>query len=153
MFIFIIFLTVVLDRISKIWSIDNLKGFGSRNVLGDFFQLAYVENTGAAFGMLKNARWFFLIFTLAVLLGIFFYYIKHRMEFNRTKKILTAFFIGGTIGNLIDRWMWGYVVDFVSINIGSYSFPVFNIADIGITLSVCIFIVLIMKEEREETDV
>lgn len=153
MFLIIVFIMVVVDRISKIWAIENLKNSDSLKMLGDFFQLSYVENTGAAFGMLKNARWFFLVFTIIVLIGILYYYLTHRKEFDGVKILLLAFFIGGTIGNLIDRWMWGYVVDFVSINIGTYSFPVFNIADIGITLSVLLFIFLILKEEQEDKHV
>lgn len=153
MFIIIVCIMVVVDRISKIWAIENLKNSNSWNVLGDFFQLSYVENTGAAFGMLKNARWFFLVFTILILLGILYYYLTHRKEFDRVKVLLLAFFIGGTIGNLIDRWAWGYVVDFLSVNIGTYSFPVFNIADIGITLSVLSFILLMLKEDQEDKHV
>ncbi len=151
MFIIIVALTIFADRLSKLWAIRILKGHSPIRVLGHFFEFSYVENSGAAFGMLKNARWFFLIFTVLVLIGIFCYYRKNRLDL--FQKTLLAFFIGGTVGNLIDRWQWGYVVDFVSVNIGSYSFPVFNIADICITVSVFIYFFKLLREEREKKDV
>lgn len=153
MFIIIVSLMIFMDRLSKLWAIRNLKGHSVIQVWDDFFELSYVENSGAAFGMLKNARWFFLIFTVLVLIGILYYYRKNRFDLNKTRTILLAFFVGGTIGNLIDRWQWGYVVDFFSVRIGTYSFPVFNIADIGITVSVFAYIFILLIEERKRKDV
>lgn len=151
MFIIIVALTIFADRLSKLWAIRILKGHSPIQVLEHFFEFSYVENSGAAFGMLKNARWFFLIFTVLVLIGIFFYYRKNHLDLFR--KILLAFFIGGTVGNLIDRLQWGYVVDFISISFGAYSFPVFNVADVCITISVFIYFFKLLREEREKKDV
>lgn len=153
MVIIIVSLMILIDRLSKLWAIKVLKGNSAIQVWGDFFELSYVENSGAAFGMLKNARWFFLIFTALILIGIFYYYRKNRFDLNRSKLILLAFFVGGTIGNLIDRWQWGYVVDFFSVSVGPYSFPVFNIADICITVSVFIYLLMLLREEKERKDV
>ncbi|NLM06240.1 MAG: signal peptidase II [Tissierellia bacterium] len=145
-------LIIVLDQVIKQYAINNLKDGGPISVIGDFFQLRYVENSGAAFGMLKDARLFFIIITLAVLVYVFYILIKKRDRLDKITKLLLAIFIGGTVGNFIDRLRFGYVVDFFSFDFGFYKFPVFNVADIAITVSVAIFALLVFTNRIDLDD-
>ncbi|MEG2584433.1 MAG: signal peptidase II, partial [Oscillospiraceae bacterium] len=97
----------------------------------------YVENTGVAFGMFKDMRWFFVVVSVLVLvlLAVFFYKTKPRTMW---LKIGTCLVFSGAIGNLVDRIVNGYVVDFLDFCL--INFPVFNVADI----SVCVGVVLLM---------
>lgn len=150
--IIISLLIIVLDQITKAYAIRTLKDGGAISVIGDFFQLRYVENSGAAFGMLKDGRLFFIVITLAVLAYIFYILYKKGNKIDRLTKLLLAIFVGGTVGNFIDRLRFGYVVDFFSFDFGFYKFPVFNVADIAITLSVAFFALFVFTNRIDLDD-
>lgn len=133
-------LVVVIDYIIKILVINNLKPISSLEIIPGLFSLNYVENKGAAFGMLANARWIFIVFTIAVIiiLIIFLFWKKP------TSKLLNVAFIliiGGGIGNLIDRIFYGYVVDYLSI---SFFPPVCNFADYCVTIGAFLLVIYLI---------
>lgn len=137
---FILVASVVsLDFFTKLWAVNFLKDIDGVELIPGFLRLIYVENRGAAFGILKDARFFFIILTLLVFVGIFFLVKKYQKKITPLTAFLIAFFLAGTVGNFIDRVRFGYVVDFISLKFGSYCFPVFNVADIAITISVLLF--------------
>ena len=120
---------VFLDQLTKWLAIIFLKGEVSAVFIKGILQFTYVENKGAAFGMLSNHRWVFLVTSTIAIVGIIIYMIKWRPQ---SKLAFTAisFIVGGGIGNMIDRIWLGYVVDFIDFcafpNVWKY---IFNIAD------------------------
>ncbi len=143
---------LILDIITKLWAELALKGAGSFAVIEGLFHFTYVENRGIAFGMFSNARIWFILVSIVVLIALVVLFCKSK---NRTVwlKLGTSLVIGGAVGNLIERMSKGYVVDFLDFRF--INFPVFNIADIA----VCAGAVMIMLHffaaerllKREET--
>jgi len=134
--IILIVVGIILDQVSKILIKTYL--VKKVSVIGDFFELIYVENRGAGWGMFKGQLWFLIMVTL-IALGIFTYLMKDFDLKNRTMySISLILMVSGTFGNFIDRIFRGYVIDFLQFNFGSYSFPTFNIADSFLTIGVII---------------
>lgn len=120
----IIISAIAADRVSKVICRQYLRPLGSIPVIKGVFHLTYVENTGAAFGMLQGNTWF-LILTSVLVSAVVAYLIWKVKPENRYVKISLALILGGALGNLVDRVLLGYVVDFLDFRI----WPVFNIAD------------------------
>lgn len=121
---------VGIDQLIKFLVYSYLKPVGSVEIIPGLFSMTYVENKGAAFGMMANMRWVFIIFTIAVIAVLFYVIFKKKIK----SKMFTAsaiLLIGGGIGNLIDRIFLGYVIDYLSI---SFFPPVCNFADYCITV-------------------
>ena len=141
---------VILDQISKFAAIKYLKNQKPYIIIDNFFQLHYVENRGAAFGILQHRRTFFIIITLVFIIFLTFYLIKYYHHLSKLSKIAFGMLIGGAAGNLIDRIRFGYVVDFISFKlINRYDFPVFNIADICIVISTILIVFMVLFDEFE----
>ena len=106
-------------------------------VIGEFFSIAYVQNTGVAFGLMSGGKWLVTAvqFVAIVLVGVLLF---KSIEITKHSKILWAMIFAGGIGNLIDRVFLGYVTDMISFKIFP---PVFNVADIFVTLG-CAFLLL-----------
>ena len=140
LWILIIFGSIWLDQLTKWLAVTLLQGNPSVPIIPGALQLTYLENPGAAFGILTNQRVLFLILT-AVIVGVMIY-----LYFSlRNKKSLTAISLGivvsGAIGNFIDRFMQGTVTDFLDFRI----WPIFNIADICICVGlalICYFVII-----------
>lgn len=130
----------LLDQLSKHWVRTRMEVTDSIPILGEFFQLAYVENSGIAFGInFPGGPPIFLVATLAASLAVAYSLWSVRGESLRLRLSL-ALILGGAIGNLTDRIARGKVVDFLSVGAGDYSFPVFNIADSAVTIGVGLFL-------------
>lgn len=147
--ILIIALLVALDQAAKLWALRFLASVGSIPVIRDIFHLTYVENRGAAFGVLQNKRWFFIVLTVVIVSGVMYFIYKNR-GMNIYLKLSLDLVVAGAIGNLIDRVRLGFVVDFLDFRI----WPVFNIADIcvvvgGMTLAYILLFKSEMLEIRE----
>lgn len=149
----VILLTSVLifiDQITKYLAIRYLKGRRPVVLIKDFFQFAYVENKGAAFGILEHKREFFIIITLVIIVFLTLYLVKHINDMNNFGIISFSLLIGGSAGNLFDRIRLGYVVDFISFKFfNQYKFPVFNMADIFIVCSTILIVFLVMFDKLE----
>ena len=109
-------------------------------VIPGVFDLTYIINRGAAWGMLAGKQALLSVFTFIVLAALVFYAVKKRKEIGRLELVSIAMIVGGGIGNLIGRVFDGYVVDFINIRFVSF-FNIFNIADIGITVG-CLLLVI-----------
>lgn len=134
----IIFL--VIDQISKILIIKLLEPNEVITIIKNLFYIIYTNNTGAAFSILLGKR-IFLIVVAILIIGILLYYIKKNKVDGKLNIIAFSLIIGGSLGNLIDRIVRGYVVDFISIKLGSYNFPIFNIADTLIVVGVFLLLI------------
>ena len=142
-------LLILLDQVTKLLALQNLKGQNPVTLIPDVFQLLYVENRGAAFGILQNRQWVFLIITVIVLAALVWALPKIPQERHFQPLTLCLCFIGaGAVGNMIDRIFRGYVVDFFYFKL--IDFPVFNVADIYVTTAAVILIVLIVFLYKEE---
>ncbi len=121
---------VGIDQLIKFLVYSYLKPVGSVEVIPGLFSLTYVENKGAAFGMMANMRWVFIIFTIAVIAVLFYVIFKKKIK-SKMFTVSAILLIGGGIGNLIDRIFLGYVIDYLSV---SFFPPVCNFADYCITV-------------------
>lgn len=140
---------VLLDQITKLLALQNLKGQDPVILIPDVFQLLYVENRGAAFGIMQNRQWLFLIITIVVLAALLWIIPKIPGEKHFLPLKLCLYFIGaGAVGNMIDRIFRGYVVDFFYFEL--IDFPVFNVADIYVTTAAVVLIVLVVFLYKEE---
>lgn len=146
MFYLIAILWLVLDQVSKYYVMNHFAIGESVSVIQNVFHLTYIINRGAAFGMLANQRWFFLV---AAFILIIVYAIYHK-KVNRgpiSLRIGSALLISGAIGNGIDRYVLHGVVDFFDFRI----WPIFNVADIGICVGVACIIYHLLRNEHEES--
>jgi signal peptidase II len=138
--------TLLLDQWTKYWIVEK-SGFphgyfpplGGIEVIEGFFSLVYITNEGAAWSLFSGYSTFLALFAVIVLLMIFF--MRKNLEL---KKPLyqTAFGLmsAGILGNLIDRIMFGHVIDFLDFNLGFYRWPTFNIADSGIVAGMTLYL-------------
>lgn len=139
-------LIVIIDQVSKQYFVNLLSGDKTIKLIGDFLQLNYVENYGAAFGILQNKKIFFIIITVVVL-SFIIYFIK-RYNVNFWTKFSLTMIIAGAIGNLIDRVRLGYVIDFIDVKFGTlYDFPVFNVADSFIVVGTILLAYLVLTNK------
>lgn len=133
-------LIAVADQIIKYFVKTGLKPIGTATAIPGILNLTYVENRGVAFGMFKDMRWLFVALTSAMIFVIIFYMFKKRPQ-SKLFYICAGLIIGGGIGNLIDRVLYGYVIDYLSL---SFFPPVCNFADYCITIGVIILVVYIL---------
>lgn len=147
MYEIIIAILIGLDQIIKYWALNYLKEIESIPVINNIFNLTYVENRGAAFGMLQNNQSIFVV--VAILASVFGLYYVHTKKVNNLGKIGILLVISGAIGNLIDRVRLGFVVDYLDFHIiWSY---VFNLADCFVvvgTILLCLYI--ITSEDKKD---
>lgn len=142
-------LWVIMDQATKAWAVEALK-VGSLEGLGPVVTFRYVENRGAAFGILEGNQFFFLVITVVALVLLFTALWRLRRE-NRALLVALGLVLGGAVGNAIDRLRLGYVVDFIQVDlVDFFQFPVFNVADIGVTVGVALLIVFTLWSERKE---
>lgn len=143
---------VALDQWSKVFATNYLMGAPSVAVIENFLSLTYHRNAGAAFGILQGGRWFFLIFAVVILAAISVYFVKlpHDRVHNAIRVSLVLIAAGG-IGNSIDRFVDGFVVDFLRFDF--INFPIFNVADIYVvsgTILMGILVIFFVKDEKPE---
>ena len=134
----------VIDLVTKILITNFMRVGDQIKIIPNFFSIMYVRNTGAAFSILENSRFFFIIAGILVLIFIYLFLVRNK-TLNMYLIICYSMLIGGIIGNLYDRIVYGYVVDFLSFNIFGYYFPVFNIADSFIVISIILLIINELK--------
>lgn len=130
------------DQLSKRW-VDGSMLLYQTIELAPFIQLTYLRNQGAAFSFLAGAggwqRWFFI--GLALLAGVFICHWLSRLgKTQRWEAAAWALILGGALGNLIDRILYGYVIDFIDVYYGQWHWPAFNVADSAITLGVAMLL-------------
>ena len=144
---FIIFIIILIDQVSKYLAVTCLKPIGSLTILKKVFSRTYVENRGAAFGILQNQRWFFITLTIIICIAIAYFLIIGRDE-SLILRISLSMILGGAIGNLIDRIKQGYVVDMFHFTF--IDFPVFNVADCFIVIGTVLlgYYILFMAEKE-----
>ena len=147
--IFFVVFGVVLDQLTKYLAVIHLKDQNSFIILDGVFELRYLENRGAAFGMLQNQQLFFMISIVVITVVILMFYSRVPLErkFNFLR-FCAACILAGGFGNCIDRLRQSYVVDFFYFKL--IDFPIFNVADIYVTVATAFLIVLLLFYYKEE---
>ena len=147
----IIIIGIILDQLTKLLSVEFLTKVETVPIIKNVLHLTYVENRGAAFGMLKEHRWVFISLSTVTIIGLLLYLFLSR-EKTKLYGVPIAMIVSGGIGNMIDRTALGYVVDFIDFRL--IKFAVFNGADSfvcdGAGLLVLALVLDIIKEAREK---
>lgn len=141
------------DILTKLWASGTLADVGMIPIIRGVFNLTYVENSGVAFGMMRDKRIIFVTLSVVILviLGMYFYRAKNK---NIWLKLGTVLIFSGSIGNMIERISKGYVVDFLDFCL--INFPVFNIADIAVCIGAAALVVHFLfyaEEKKDEAEV
>ncbi len=135
---------VIADQLSK-WAIIEWVPLYDKVPINSFINLTHQKNLGAAFSFLANAggwqRWFFVVLSTGVSAVIVVWIWRIRGEGQSLLAAGLALVLGGAVGNLIDRLMYGHVTDFIQVWFGSWAFPSFNIADAGISVGAALLII------------
>ncbi len=131
------------DRISKIIAVHTLKDQPAVWIVNRVFCLQYLENRGAAFGILQGKRFVFLIITVIILLIVIYVYERAPLKKRFLPlRIILLLIASGAVGNMVDRTAQGYVVDFFYFSL--IHFPIFNVADIYVTIGAILLIIFIL---------
>ena len=151
-YLWISLLVIVADQATK-WIANTQLDYHQAVSVMPYFEWFLSYNKGAAFSFLADAggwqRWFFM--TLAIIISAaLFVWIKKLKEDEKLAAIALALILGGAIGNVIDRVILGYVIDFIQVWLGSYPWPAFNIADSAISVGAVILILSGMKKPYEQ---
>lgn len=138
---------LLLDQLIKLIVTKNMELFQEIKIIKNFFSIYYIKNKGAAFSIMGNQTILLIIISIICLI-VLKNYIKELKEPNKPIVISFGIIIGGILGNLFDRLFYKAVVDYLSFNLFGYSFPVFNLADIGITVGAVLLIITLILEEK-----
>lgn len=147
---FIAAIIAVLDQATKQLVLRNITSTDRITVIDGFFYLIYRENTGAAWSLFPNGRYFFLAITPVIAGALVFFLVRSHSRF---LKLSLSLILGGAAGNFIDRAYRGSVVDFFDFHFGSYVFPTFNVADTFVvvgTILLSIYMLFIYKEPSKK---
>ncbi|QTH64743.1 signal peptidase II [Psychrosphaera ytuae] len=152
-FLLLSLLVIVLDQASKLWILANVPLYYDINIL-PIFDITYVRNYGAAFSFLSDAggwqRWFFT--GIAAVVSVLLTYWMYKTDWKEQRQLWSfGLILGGAIGNVADRLVHGYVVDFLHFYYQNWHFPAFNVADIAISCGAALLLldgVLDMKKQK-----
>ena len=146
-------ITLLIDFASKIVITNLFELNSSKEVIKNFFYLTYIGNTGGAFGVFQNST--LLLVGITIVFLILFVYFLEKNKTSKFEKTCYGLMLGGIFGNLIDRALRGYVVDFLDFRFFGYNYPVFNLADsfivIGLFLLIIYYIRMAGFNERRKT--
>ena len=143
-------LLVILDQFTKYLAVVHLKDQANIVLLEGVFELQYLENRGAAFGIMQGQKLFFVLFTSIAMIGIIWFFLNKIPEEKKYRflDIICILLFAGGIGNFIDRIRLNYVVDFFYFSL--IDFPIFNVADIYVTIAAFAMVILGMFYYRDE---
>lgn len=149
--IILIIAMVYLDQLTKYLAVIFLKSIDTFPIIQDVIHFTYVENRGAAFGMLSEHRWVFMIVSVVGIVALSIYLVRNRRD-GAIQNLSLSMIIAGGIGNMIDRIVLGYVVDFIDFTL--INFAIFNVADVfvcvGCGLEVLYLLMTLVRTYREE---
>src|SRR5215470_4827063 len=149
LFLGVAVLVVVLDQLTKRLAEDRLRGQRSVPLIDDILRLTYVENRGAAFGLLQDQTAFF-VFVGIVVIGVIAASYRYLPRSGFLLHLALGLQLGGAIGNLLDRVRQGYVVDFVDFGYRANWWPVFNVADSAIVIGVALMALNALSPTSEQ---
>ena len=149
MAVILVIVAVLIDQYTKYLAVTHLKDGPAFVLIDNVFELNYLENRGAAFGLLQNRQIFFVCVAILIFAFILYCYVRiPKTGRYLPLRLCGIFIVAGAAGNLIDRIRLGYVVDFFYLRM--IDFPVFNVADIYVTVSFAVLLILIFFRYKEE---
>ena len=140
MIIWLTLVVILLDMVSKYIVSRLLIVNESVMVIKNFFNITYVRNPGAAFSIFSGNTFLVMIISFIIIIGIILYISKNKPS-NKIEKISYSLILGGAIGNFIDRIIYGYVRDFIEIDIFGWDYPIFNLADVFVVVGVILLVI------------
>jgi signal peptidase II len=140
MMIILTIVFLVIDIVSKLVVSNLMNVYDSIVIIKNFFYISYVRNTGAAWSIFSNNTWFVILISLLIIGGIIIYILKNKPK-SKLEKVGYSMILGGALGNLIDRVIYGYVIDFLDFYIFGYDYPIFNLADTFIVIGVILLLI------------
>lgn len=149
MAVILVIVAVLIDQYTKYLAVTHLKDGPAFVLIDNVFEMNYLENRGAAFGLLQNRQIFFVCVAILIFAFILYCYVRiPKTGRYLPLRLCGIFIVAGAAGNLIDRIRLGYVVDFFYFRL--IDFPVFNVADIYVTVSFAVLLILIFFRYKEE---
>ncbi|MEW9698077.1 signal peptidase II [Paenibacillus sp. SI8] len=150
----------ILDQAAKWMIVKRIPLGEERPVIGEFFMITSHRNRGAAFGILQDQRWFFIVITTIVVIGIVWYIRRTIREGKGLLSFALSLLLGGALGNFLDRALFGEVVDFLQVTFDFnlfgktiyYGYPIFNFADSAIVIGVILIFLdslLVWRKEKK----
>ncbi len=143
----IIFVGIALDQLTKLLAVKFLMPIDTFPIIKDVLHLTYAENTGMAFGLLKDQRWIFISVSTIAIIGMSIYLFLGKCE-SKLSALSLAIIVSGGLGNMIDRICLGYVVDFIDFTL--IDFAIFNVADSFVCIGAGLLILALVLELIEE---
>lgn len=140
---------VVVDQLTKYLTVQNIDLYEVIEIIPNVLSFTYIQNTGAAWSILEGKMWFFYIVTIIVI-AFLLYYLYTEAKTNKILGIILSVVLAGTIGNFIDRLVFQYVIDMIKVDF--INFPIFNVADMLLTVGVGVLIIFTFYEERNTTN-
>lgn len=137
----------IIDLVSKQLVIRLIDLSEQIKIIPNFFSLTYVQNVGAAFSIFENQQVLILLITFFALFFINSFLVKQKIS--KWESFSYSMIIGGILGNLFDRIVYGYVIDFLDFNFGKYHYPVFNLADTFIVIGVGLLVICSILNDRK----
>lgn len=149
LYIVIVVIFVTIDQLGKYTIVKNFVEASKKIIIPDFFEITYVKNYGAGFSIMQNQTILLIAISIFAIIVVSFFLIKAKKD-DKLNKCAYLLIIGGTLGNLIDRIRYSYVVDFLDFYIFNYDFPVFNFADCFLTIGCILLIISILVESKRD---
>lgn len=147
-------LMIVVDQMTKLAIVRTFDLYTGEAIINNFFSFYYTQNTGSAFSFLADKSWGIYVlsgFSTVLAIAVFYFMVKSIKIGENLVACSFALLFAGAVGNLIDRFRLHYVVDFIRFDFGSYTFPIFNVADICAVLGTFMLIaILIFLPKRVE---
>ncbi|MGX4632340.1 signal peptidase II [Carnobacterium divergens] len=138
---------LIVDQVTKYLVVQNIELYQIKAFLPGVLSWMYIQNTGAAWSILEGQMWFFYVITTVVIIGVIYIMQKYAKE-SRLFSMGLALILAGALGNFIDRIRLGYVVDMVRVEL--FDFPIFNVADMSLSIGVALIIVYVLLDEKNK---
>lgn len=138
---------LIVDQVTKYLVVQNIELYQVKAFLPGVLSWMYIQNTGAAWSILEGQMWFFYVITTVVIIGILYIMQKYAKE-SRLFSMGLTLILAGALGNFIDRIRLGYVVDMVRVEL--FDFPIFNVADMSLSIGVALIIVYVLLDEKNK---
>ena len=147
----LIFIIIIFDQLSKFVIRANFNLYEQIDIVKGFIKIIYIRNSGVVCGLFSNNQNHLVpiiisILSIAALLTVLYIFIKTSLSC-RLELISLSFIMGGAVGNIVDRFLLGYVVDFIDIYIKSYHWPTFNIADSFISIGIVLLLISVLRNK------
>ena len=143
-------LIAFIDQGLKFLIINNFEMAKAKEVISNFFYITLIKNDGGAFGIMSGGKWIFIVLALVFIIYLI-RYIYIDTNITKTDVLIYSLLLGGVIGNLIDRIIYGYVIDYLDFYVFKYDAPIFNFADMCIVIGAVMMIyILLVKGDSSE---